>query len=169
MKITYRAQFRQPRGVLNPLNVTVRAVVTVELFEGSRCWIAREIDSRDRRVFERLGYHPGIDAAMTAVQNAFAEQLGPWQMYDTEGYPLSPDEITIAPDGTVTRKPLTHITDFAAEAAERKAGKHRSTVHTPCAQNVSPKAIVSVKADIAPTCRTCREVYEREYAHAGKL
>lgn len=167
MKITYRAQFRQPVGVLNPLNVTVRAVVTVELFHAAGHWRAREIDSRERNIFERLGQHPGAQGAMTAVQAAFAEQLTRWQMHaGDDGRPISPDEVAAGPDvnGIVTLKPVTHITDFAAEAAERKSGKHRSTVHAPCGKNVSPKSIISVKANVLPTCPACRAVYERDYA-----
>lgn len=165
MKVTYRARFRQPVGVLNPMGVPVPAVVTVEVFEIGRRWRAREIDTRERRVFERLGEHiAGAAAAQAAVEASFAEQIAPWRMHAAEdGRALPPEEVDIAPDGTVTLKPLTHITDFAAESA---AKKERRSVHAPCGKDVSPKVIISVKAGIPPTCPACREVYEREYAHA---
>ncbi len=161
MKISYRAQFRQPVGVLNPLGVTVRAVLTVELLHAAGYWIAR----LQGTIEERLGRHPGAQAAMQAVQSSFAEQLTPWQMHAVnDGLPISPDEIAAGPDtrGWITLKPLTHITDFAAEAADKT---QRRTVHAPCGKAANPKLIVSVKTGVPPTCPICREVYEREYAH----
>lgn len=96
--MTYTATFRQPRAHLNPANLTIRAPVTVELFQvGTRPprWHARTVgeqgapggavltvgnQSEDRGARGRLTQGPSVQAFRRAADRmggalTYAEQL----------------------------------------------------------------------------------------------
>lgn len=155
MRVTFRAVFMQPTGVLNPMGLKIPTPITVELYPGpSNSYRAREIDSKHRRSFRHVQRMANLEAAKSAIRASFTEQLTDWTMHDPakNGAALSPDEVITLPGGTVTRKPPTHY----ATAME---GLSKTTRRAVCGKTVDVTVIVQTR----PTCPQCQIIFDKEH------
>ena len=163
IRVTFRAVFRQPIGALNPSGFKVAGPVAVELFGNEKRWQARELSQAN--VFTRLGRFVSLDHAMTTVESSFQERLEPWQMWGkgpnelTEKL-LTPYEVADLGDGKfgwLQDEDRTHI--LHGPLIDPKA----KVPNAACGASVNAKCFISTKANIEPSCRGCKQVWEREY------
>lgn len=157
MNVNYRARFRGPKGALNPLGAKTKAETTVEVYQHRPGeWYAREVDTPEQRKFERLGRGPGrmVDAitSKAEVESNFEERLTEWEMYDRQGRKLEQGDVNFKSDGTVERKPPTHIGRGATES--------KKTSRAACGKTVPNGQIIKTTR---PTCDQCRIIYDKEH------
>ena len=165
IKVTFRAVFEQPIGLLNPMGFKINGPQPVEIFGNGDKWKAREIASPRRIEYSKLGPFFSVAHAKQAMEECFQTRREPWQIWGKP--PNSPVEIMLTP----------------YELADLKDGKfawiddedRTHIIHAPtippgakippaaCGASVNAKCFISTKANVEPTCRGCKEVWEREY------
>jgi len=164
IKVTFRAVFRQPTGALNPGGFKIAGPVAVELFGSDKRWQARELSQAN--VFTRLGRFTSLEHAKSTVAASFQERLEPWQMWgkppDECGVEiqLTPYEVADLGEGKfgwLQDEDRTHI--LHGPLIDPKA----KVPNAACGAQVNAKCFISTKANVEPTCRGCKEVWEREY------
>lgn len=173
IKVTYRAVFAQPIGILNPMNLKLPAPCPVEIFGSGDKWQARELITARRAVYEKLKKFSSAENGKTIVAEAFGEQLRPWQMWGTVPMEaamlrdfkpverlIEPDEIKVLSDGRVLWK---------------EADDYLHIIHAPtlppgeripsaaCGAKVRADSFINNRANIEPTCKACAEIWRREY------
>jgi hypothetical protein len=169
IKVTYRAMFEQPIGVLNPMGLKLPGPQPVEIYKQGAEWKARELSTAKRRQFEKLGKFSSLDDAQESVSRAFEEVKTSWQIW---GVPpgmavssereLTPAEICDLGDGTAgwyTAEDRTHI----LHAPSIPPGARIPP--TACGETVPAKCFINNRANVEPTCPKCAEVWRKEYKH----
>lgn len=168
IKVTYRAVFQQPIGILNPMGVKLLGEFPVELFQRGASWIAREIQSPRRQVIEKLGKFASLERAKAEVCRSFEKQARDWQIWGTPPRDgpasiermLTPDEICdLGNDqwGWIQAKDRTHILHGPLIDPNLKVP------NAACGAQVNAKCFISTKANVEPTCKACAEVWRKEY------
>ena len=169
IKVTYRAVFEQPIGVLNPMNLKLPGPCPVEVFGAADRWRVREIATVERRVYEKLGAFPSADAAKVVCQEAFQRQTELWQMWGTPPTEVGPAkterlivraEVQIMTDGRVLwREPEDYTHILHAPTIDPKA----KVPPAACGAKVPANRFISTKANLEPTCTECAEVWRVHY------
>ncbi len=157
IKVTYRAEFQQPLGGLNPLGVTLKAPIAVEVFETSNSvWRLRRPDTTT--VFEPItGYESAQSACEDLVPAWFQKRLTGWVMC-WQGKPLLKGEY-IEKQGRfylLEAEDFTHI---------QKPGPGPDTKHklalALCGNEFKFSAFASTLENAPPpTCKTCAAMYQ---------
>jgi hypothetical protein len=171
IKVTFRAVFQQPIGKLNPMGARISAKVPVEIFGSGERWQAREIPGGN--VFTRLGRFISLDHAKREVETSFEKLLQDWQVWGTPpiemrgnqqigGHEqmLTPYEVADLGEGKfgwIQDEDRTHIIHAQTIPPGAKIPP------AACGAQVNAKCFISTKANIGPSCRECKEVWEREY------
>jgi len=178
IRVTYRAVFEQPIGALNPMGCKLPGPFPVEIFGTGERWQAREIASSRRQVYERLSRFTSPDTGKQVVESSFARKIQDWQIWGTvpatieelmeEGRPAAVERILIPGVdicdlgnntwGLYGPDDRTHISTKAKDPTAKKFAAR-------CGADVSPKLIVSTRANVEPSCPTCAEIYRQEYAN----
>ena len=173
IKVSYRAVFEQPIGVLNPMGLKLPGPQPVEVYKQGAEWKARELSTARRRPFERFGKFVSLENAQSSVMNAFREMKGPWQIWgiphmtpaqksDHVGQErqLTPAEVCDLGDGNAgwyTAEDRTHIIHMPSVPPNK---------HVPpaaCGAELPAKCFINNRANVEPTCPECAEVWRREY------
>jgi hypothetical protein len=165
IKVTYRAIFRQPIGLLNPMKISIPGVFPVEIFGGGERWQAREIASTRRTVYAKLHHFTSPIQGMMEVDQAFKERLEPWQIWGT---PPGETQERLMLAGEVCD--LGHGKMAWYEDEDRTHIIHAQTIPpgarippAACGAKVNAKCFISTKANVEPSCKGCAEVWKREY------
>ena len=167
IKVTYRAIFEQPTGILNPLGMRLPGTFPIELFQWGKQWQAREIATARRNVYERLGKFVSLDHARREVEQSFERRLQDWQIWGTplDGpgigieRMLTPYDISDLGNGQfgwVEPEDRTHIMNPQWTGPER-------VPPSACGLKLNAKVFISHFANIRPTCKGCADIWEREY------
>ena len=169
LKVTFRAVFQQPIGVLNPMGAKMSVALPIELFPSGAQWIARDISANGNirgAVYHKLGRFVSLEHAKSTVEASFQNRLEPWQMW---GKPpeecgveimLTPYEVADLGEGKfgwIQDEDRTHI----IHAPTIPPGARIPPAA--CGAQVNAKCFISTKANVEPSCRGCKEVWEREY------
>jgi hypothetical protein len=174
IKVTYRAVFQQPIGALNPMGAKLPGAFPVEIFQRGASWLAREIQSPRRNVYEKLlGKFASLEHAKAEVCRSFEKQMQDWQIWGTppqDGPALSdalsiermltPDEICDLGNsqfGWIQAEDRTHILHGPLIDPKLKVP------NAACGAQVNAKCFISTKANVEPTCKVCAEVWRKEY------
>lgn len=176
IKVTYRAVFAQPIGVLNPSGLRMAGSFPVEIFVSGSTWKARDIQTADRRVYTKLDRFSSAEDGKQKVQESFERQIEPWQVWSQphtpleikEGAPreerlIEPGEIQLLADGKVLWKEdddYLHI----IHAPTLRAGER--IPHAACGAKVKAESFINNKANVRPTCKACALVWEQHYKNA---
>lgn len=168
IKVTFRAVFQQPIGVLNPMGLRMSAQVPVEVFQRGAHWYAREIEFV--REFTRLGRFDSAEHAKQGVYDAFETTVQDWQVWGT----MPGDGVTaLAVERLLTPYDVADLGDGKFAAYEPKDRTH--IIHAPsippgarippaaCGAILDAKCFISTKANVEPSCKECAEVWRREY------
>lgn len=182
IRVTYRSVFEQPVGPLNPLKLTLPGPFPVEIFGAGEKWQAREIASSRRVVYERLSRFTDPEMGKQVVEAAFTRQVQPWQIWGivpapAQGSPsYQPTERQLIPGvdicdcgngawGLYTAEDFTHISHTGPE--NHSGGTPaRTSYRAACGADVVHRKIVSTRANVAPSCPKCAEIYQARYAKA---
>ena len=167
IRVVYRAVFQQLKSVA----MICRAPVNVEVAQlGNGVWISR---SPDTGVSFRFTECQSAEAARWEAEDRFVEMLsdGWWMLgKPPDGSllrPLEPEEYTMK-DGKVYWYELndfTHIMDPKRKLTEVGSVIDKAKIWpAACGESPSVKRIISLKADIEPSCPKCAEVYRERYA-----
>lgn len=185
IKVSYRAVFEQPIGVLNPMGLKLPGPCAIEVYGTGDRWKVRTLTGVQ---FKKLGEHPGASAAMHVVQECHAKQLEPWQMWGTPPSPADPPagydfnarlilpaEVKALVKEGIERvywlepEDFTHI--IHAPNVKLPDGKIRGADWIPpaaCGAHVKVDHFINNKANVEPTCKGCalvwREHYQEQYA-----
>ncbi len=170
IKVSYRAVFAQPIGVLNPMGLKLPAPCPVEVFGAGEKWRARELLTAKRQVYEKLSKFASAEHGKQIVAESFAEQLRPWQMWGTipaiagqsttQERMLEPDEIHVCGDGKVLIKEADDLLHIIHAPTLEPGAK---IPHAACGARVKAESFISTKANVRPTCKACAEVWEQHY------
>lgn len=169
IRVTFRASFRQPIGVLNPSGFRLSAVCPVEVFGGDHGrWYARELASPRRTLYDKLGHFATAESGQAIVRQAFEDQVQPWQIWGVPPDSMPPLERLLTPDeicdlgdgkwgwyGPEDRTHIIHAPNIPPGAKIPPAA---------CGAKVDAKHFISTKANLEPTCPRCAEIYRKEYA-----
>lgn len=185
IRVAYRAVFEQPVGPLNPLKLTLPGPFPVEIFGAGEKWRAREIASSRRVVYERLSRFTDPEMGKQIVEAAFTRQVQPWQIWGIvpvtieklmeEGRPATVERMLVpgvdicdcgnGAWGLYTAEDFTHISHTGPE--NHSGGTPaRTSYRAACGADVVHRKIVSTRANIAPSCRKCAEIYQARYTKA---
>jgi hypothetical protein len=163
IKVTFRAVFRQPIGVLNPMGAKMSVPLPIELFPSGSQWVARDISANGNvrgAVYKKFGRFASLEHAKSTVEASFQERLQGWQMWGEGPNELTPYEVADLGEGKfgwIGDEDRTHIIHAQSVRADSKVP------NAACGAQVNAKCFISTKANIEPTCRECKEVWEREY------
>jgi hypothetical protein len=171
IKVTYRAVFQQPTGPeLNPMGLKLPGPFPVELFPRGEYWQARELASPKRVVYDKLGKFVSLAAAKLALHEVFEKQVQDWQIWGmapgngvsalSVERMLTPYDIADLGEGRlgwVDDEDRTHILHGPLIDPKFKIP------NAACGAQVNAKCFISTKANVEPSCRGCKEVWEREY------
>ena len=164
IKVTFRAVFHQPVGILNPMGLQIPGNFLIELFQKGSKWKVREITAR-RQVYEKLGRLASLEHAKTEMAFVFQQQLTPWQIWgippqETMERQLSPDDVC----------DLGHDQFGWYQAEDRTHIIHAPTIPpgarippAACGAKVNAKCFISTKANVEPTCKSCAEIWRQHY------
>jgi len=176
IKVTYRAVFEQPIGILNPMGCRLPGPQPVELVKKGPHWVAREIATARRQVYEKFARFFSLQGAQNEVTRHFERCLVPWQIWGippitaTENRDHVAQERILVPGvdicdlgdgewGWFTPEDRTHICRPGAPTGQGKA-------QAACTAVVPTKIIISTRAHVEPTCPQCAEIYLKEFQHA---
>jgi hypothetical protein len=165
IKVTFRAVFRQPIGLLNPMGVKIAGPQPVEIFGEGERWKAREIASPRHVVYDRLGRFVSLGHAKSTVESSFEERLESWQMWgkgpnDANEKLLTAYEVADMGDGKfgwIQEEDRTHI----IHAPTIPPGARIPPAA--CGIMVNAKCFINNRANVRPSCRECAVIWEREY------
>ena len=163
--VTFRALFEGPLGVLNPMGLKIPGTHPVEIFGSGERWYARELASRARHTYNKLGTFMSVEHAKREIPRHFARQVEEWQ---TWGIPpnadhksmLTPYEVADLGRGKfgwIQDEDRTHIIHAPSIPPGAKVPP------AACGAQVHARCFISTKANIEPTCRSCAEVWRKEY------
>jgi len=165
IKVTFRAVFEQPIGLLNPMGMRLPGPQPVEIFGNGERWQVREISSPRRQIFEKLGRFGSVEHAKSEVQEVFERMRQPWQIWGT--MPQEKSERILTPYDVVD---LGKGKWAAIDVEDRSHIIHAPTIPAgarvppaACGASVNAKCFISTKANIEPSCRECAEVWRKEY------
>jgi hypothetical protein len=178
IKVTFHAVFEQPIGKLNPMGMKMPGLIPVEIFGTGERWQARTIPngpgpSAVPSVFNRLGRFASLEHAKSEVIAAFQQQVQDWQVWGTPpiemrgncqfgGHEqmLTPYEVADLGEGKfgwIQDEDRTHIIHAPTIPPGAKIPP------AACGASVNAKCFISTKANIEPSCKGCKKVWEREY------
>ena len=175
IKVTYRAVFQQPQSpMLNPMGLKLPGPFPVELFSRGNCWLAREIASPKRVIYERLGTFVSLAAAKFALADAFEKQVADWQLWGTPPHGTKAAMESLNSNGKSVEVLLTPYD--VANLGDGKFGwlddeDRTHILHGPlidpklkipnaaCGAQVNVKCFISTKANVEPSCKACAEVW----------
>lgn len=163
IKVSYRAEFEQPTGALNPMGMKLPGLQRVEIFQTGATWKARSIATG--QIYTRLEKFASRTHAQSNLEANFERRLTEWEIWgkppeEAEPRKLLPKEIRIASDGQVfwrQAEDFTHI----LHAPNIPPGAH--VPPAACGAKVNVKCFISTKANIEPTCEPCAEIWRKEY------
>ena len=172
IKVTFRAVFEQPLGSLNPMGVKLPGPMPIELFESGKSWVARSISLNGRRgaIYEKLGRFFSLEHAKREVRDHFARQTQVWQVWGDAPLPDSPE---LAENRMLTPYEVADLGEGKFGWIQDEDRTH--IIHAPtippgarippaaCGAQVNAKCFISTKANIEPSCKECKEVWEKEY------
>jgi hypothetical protein len=167
IKVVYRAVFQQLKSVA----MICRAPVNVEVAQSGGQWISR---SPDTGVSFHFTECQSAEAAKKEAESRFITMLSDeWAIFGKppEGPAalrlLEPEEYTMK-DGKVYWLELndfTHIVDPKRELTSIGRINDKAKIWpAACGESPSVKQIISLKANIEPSCPKCAEVYRERYA-----
>lgn len=170
IKVTYRALFQQPQGVLNPMGLKLPGPFPVELFQTGANWQAQEIASPARHVY-KLGKFASLQDAKRTVAEYFESQLEDWQMWSTPPHegPLHPppverlilpDEIAQLPNGKIGWKQAEDYTHIIHAPTIPPGARIPPAA---CGVKVKAECFINTHANVEPSCKACAEVWRKEY------
>lgn len=149
IKLTYRAQFRQPLDTLNPLGAKLSGPVDVEVFEHKIAqWMLRS--PLNGVIFKELPSCASATEARRQAAATFAEQLGEWQPFCGNAA-LLPADFVIRNDGTAYRlepEDFTHVQRIGAAAS-------RTEALAACGALLPFKRFTNLNSGPLPTCHKC--------------
>lgn len=168
IKVTFRAVFQQPIGVLNPMGAKLAGPMPVELFPSQGSWVARSLSANGKSrgaIYGKLGRFASLELALYTVAGSFQERLQAWQMWgkgpgELEEKMLTEYDVADCGEGKfawIDDEDRTHIIHAQSIPPGAKIPP------AACGAQVNAKCFISTKANIAPSCRGCKEVWEREY------
>lgn len=173
IRVSWRAGFRQPIGILNPLHAKLPGRFPVEIFGGGDKWQAREIASSKRVVYSKLPRFASVANGKVTVAAVFYEQVEDWCMWGSvpgDGVTslavervLMPTEVKDLGEGKYgwyTSEDFTHILHHAELMPGFKLPP------AACGVQVPVNCFVNNKLNVAPSCSGCLAVWEREYQNA---
>lgn len=164
IKVTYRAVFQQPIGLLNPMGMKLPGPFPVEIFGQGERWQIREIASPRRQVYEKLGRFGSVDHAKSAIKDVFEKMLEPWQLWAVmQGVErlVTPYDVVSCGNGkwaALDAEDRTHILHGPLINPKAKVP------NAACGASVNAKCFISTKANVEPSCRECAEVWRKHYA-----
>jgi hypothetical protein len=138
----------------------------VEVFGGPNIWQVREIASPRRQVYTKLGRFVSLEHAKREVADHFARQLEPWQPWAARPNDcgveimLTPYEVADLGEGKfgwIQDEDRTHIIHAPTISPGAKIPP------AACGASVNAKCFIDNRANIEPSCRACKEIWEREY------
>lgn len=168
IKVVYRAVFQQLKSVA----MICRAPVNVEVAQSGGQWISRSPDTGVSFHFTPKEF---AETAKKEAESRFITMLSDeWCMLGKppEGptsflRPLEPEEYTVKV-GKVFWYELndfTHIVDPKRELTSIGRIDDKAKIWpAACGKSPSVKQIISLKANIEPSCTKCAEVYRERYA-----
>ncbi len=170
IKITLRAVFQQPTGILNPMGMKMKGNFPVEIFRKADNWQVREISTPKRIVYEKLGRFCSIDLAIGGTGLHFERCVESWQMWGTvpgDGDTALSVERLLLPDEVVNlggdkwgfRIPEDYTHIIHAPAVPLKA----KVPPAACGAQVDAKCFINNRANVEPSCRKCAEVWREFY------
>ena len=165
IKVTFRAVFHQPIGILNPMGLQIPGNFPIELFQKGSEWKVRECVTARRQVYEKLGRFASLEHAKTEMAVVFKQQLTPWRMWgipphETMERQLSPDDVCDLGHGQFgwyqaeDRTHIIHAPSIPDGARIPPAA---------CGAKVKAECFISTKANIEPTCKACAEIWKQHY------
>lgn len=173
IKVTYRAIFRQPTGVLNSMGAIMNGQYPVEVFGHGDKWQARNLDGMG--VFAKLSKFASAAHGRQVVEESFLYLDQAWQMWAALPYTarqileegvsrdpriIQPHEITVLGDGKVLwKEPEDYL--HIIHAPTLAPGERIPSAA--CGAKVKADCFISTKANVEPTCKACAEVWRREY------
>ena len=168
IKVTFRAVFQQPIGILNPMGAKMAVSLPIELFSSGNQWVARDISANGKcrgAVYNKLGRFVSLEHAKSTVEASFQERLEPWQMWgkgpnELDEKQLTPYEVADLGDGKfgwIQDEDRTHIIHAPTIPPGAKIPP------AACGAQVNAKCFINTKANVEPSCRECKKVWEREY------
>jgi hypothetical protein len=163
IKITYRAVFQQPIGLLNPMGLGIPGAISVEIFQRGETWQARSLETEFTYV--KLGRFASADHGRTAVGESFQECLEPWQAWGKPPNELEPRMLTpydIADLGEsrfawIEDEDRTHIIHQPSLPPGQRVPS------AACGASVPAKCFINNLANVEPTCKGCAEVWKEHY------
>ena len=170
IKVTFRAVFQQPIGKLNPMGLNCPGSFPVEIFGSGEKWQAREILSVYRSVYKKLGHCTTSEQMKGEVQMCFERCTQPWQLWGTVA---GDGKSSLAIERILTPYDVVSLGNGKWAALDDEDRTH--IIHAPfippgakippaaCGVSVNAKCFISTKANIEPSCRGCKEVWEKEY------
>lgn len=165
IKVTYRAVFRQPIGLLNSLGSQIAGTFPVEVFGAGEKWQAREIATPVRVVYKKLYHFTSPIQGMMEVERNFEERLEPWQVWgkppnELQERMLLPGEIVDLGSGKMAWRDAEDFTHILHGPLIDPAAR---VPNAACGAKVNAKCFISTKANVEPTCKGCAEVWTKEY------
>jgi hypothetical protein len=165
IRVTYRAVFEQPIGLLNPFGAKLPGTFPVEIVGTGEKWQAREIATPARNVYKKLYHFTNPTQGMNEVESNFQERLEPWQVWgkphnELQERMLLPGEICDLGQGKMgwlDPEDYTHI--IHAQSIPEGARIPPAA----CGAKVNAKCFINTKANVEPTCKGCAEVWRKEY------
>jgi hypothetical protein len=156
---TYRAQFQQPLGALNPLGVKLSSPIDVELFEEkAKSWRARRPGTKS--LFD-IPAHADLDTLRDQMTpQYFASQLTQWRVF-YNGQMLQHCDYRTATDGRVylyEPEDFTHIGHPEGGGTDRKKGL------AACGGMFAYDKFASTVQGSPPSCAVCRVAYNQMVA-----
>jgi hypothetical protein len=170
LKVTFRAVFENPIGLLNPMGLKIPGPQPVEIFGQGERWQVREIASPRRQVFTKLGRFISAEHAKREVADHFAQQIQAWQIWGTVP---GDGEKSLAVERMLTPYDVVSLDGgkwAALDAEDRTHILHGPLIrpdskvpNAACGAQVNAKAFINNRANIEPSCRGCAEVWRKEY------
>jgi len=156
VRVTFRAQFAGPIGVLNTLGLNLDRCppTTVEVFRRGNKWYARECDTKRLAEFWQIGSSETHGTMKDLIAATFTSQVTPWTMFDTFGNPLDAALVEEDPKGDFRKIQATHI------AHQSQMGMPGNQFKTECGITANAPQIRSKRGQQPPTCPECRKVWE---------
>lgn len=181
VKVTWRAVFEFPQGILNPLGVKVPGRQEVELYStGIRTdtrWEARAIIPGARPVrYTKFHQWATLALAKHDIEQSFREKLEDWRMWATPPVlqdgdapqahrPVEAGEVRECVGGWrwVMPEDFTHIMHGAFIKPDEKLPR------AACGGKLDAKYFVNNMGNVAPSCPKCNEVYQAEYVAKRRI
>lgn len=86
LKVSYRATFRQPIGILNRLGAKLTATIPAEIRQKSGFWIACiPGDRTPSGIIPGITGQPTAESAQSQMLMYFAERVSEWEIWTDEG------------------------------------------------------------------------------------